>query len=221
MNDYTLAEVFGIVYSREFAVFDNPLKHYFPRSHRKAMREILYPRTNSAADNRRIPLKKRVLIVLMVILLSAFGIAAGAAAIRGFTRKEYRDNTKLFALNDDNYPKTIEDVYYLPDIPDGFELCEQIFNTNLVHLRYDDSSTNRKLIFDQHVKEGFSTQFDNEQDILEEMEISGKYALYSENNSFGIIILDNEDYIFEISGNLTKNELISLAESVKYKTSIS
>ncbi len=220
MNDYTLAEVFNIVYSREFAKFDNPPKHHFSRRHRKAMREILYPRSKSfAADNCHIPLKKRVLVVLMLILLSAFGIAAGAAAIRGFARQEYRDHTELFQVNADNCPKTIEDVYYLPVIPKEYELYKQIFDSGWVNLSYIDYSTNKTLLFDQYVKDVFHIGFDNERGNLEEISVNGKYALYYNGGSLGIIIWDNEDYIMQISGDFSEDELIALAGSVEIKKS--
>lgn len=218
MNDYTLAEVFQTVYRQEFSEFDNPPKHFFSLRHRKAMKEILYPQTTlMAAADRNIPLKKRVIIALLVILLSALGITAAAAISRGFTRKEHRDNTELFAVNAENAPKTIESVYYLPIIPDGYELYEQTRNSRNVFTDYINNSTNRTRSFDQHVKEGFSTHLDNEHFLLEEIDIDGKSALYFYNNNYGILIYDNEDYILEIAGNFTKDELISLARSVENK----
>lgn len=220
MNDYTLAEVFDIVYSREFAKFDNPPKHHFPRSHRKAMKEIFYPHTKSiSTDNYRIPLKRRVLVALIMIILSTFGIAAGAAAIIGFTRQEHRNHTELFAVNALNSPKTIEDVYYLPNVPGGYELNKQIIDSEWIHLGYIDHSTNKTLLFEQFVKYDFHMGFDNEQSSLEETSINGKIAFYYKGNNYGIVIWDNEDYILKISGNFTTDELITLAESVEMKKS--
>ncbi len=218
MNDYTLAEVFDTVYGQEFSEFDNPPKHFFSRRHRKAMKEILYPQTTSTfTAKRKMPLKKRVIIMLIVILLSALGITAGAAISRGFTRKEHRDNTELFAVNAENAPKTIEYVYYLPKIPEGYEPHEQFSDSTWVHSSFINLASRRTITLDQDVKEGYGIHFDNEHYILEKMIVNGKYALYYEGNGFGIIVWDNEDYILKISGDFTKDELIALAESVEIK----
>lgn len=218
MNDYTLSEVFDTVYGQEFSEFVNPPKHFFSRRHRKAMKEILYPPTVSIpAANRKVTLKNRVIIALLVILLSALGITAGAAISRGFTRKENRDNTELFAVNAENAPKTIEYVYYLPSIPDGYKLYEQNSDSDWVHSSYIDLTSRRTITLDQDIKEGYNIHFDNERNIIEKMEVKGKYALYYEDNGFGTIVWDNEDYVLKISGHFTKDELIAFAENVEIK----
>lgn len=218
MNDYTLAEVFQIVYKEEFAEFDNPPKHFFSRRHRKAMKAILYPHTApEPSEKRHIPLKRRVLIVLMVVILMAFGISAGAAMIRGFTRKENSDNTEIFAVNAENAPKTIEYVYYLPEIPEGYVPHEYTADSWSVNTSYINLSINKTLNFNQHVKDGYHTHLDNERHELEEIEINGKYALYLGSDSWGTITWDNEDYVLEVSGCFTKEELIALAESAVIK----
>ncbi len=216
MNDYTLADVFETVYRQEFSEFDNPPKHFFSHRHRKAMKEILYPQTTSMfAADRNIPLKKRVIIALLVILLSALGITAAAAISRGFTRKEHRDNTELFAANAENAPKTIENVYYLPEIPEGYELHETVSDNRSVFTSYMNLNTNRCMVLFQSVKEGHRSSADNEHHLLEEVEINGHYGLYLGNCDSGSIFWDNGDYILELSGDFNKDELLNLAKSAK------
>lgn len=222
MSDYTLAEVFEIVYDREFAEYDNAPRHFFSRRHRKAMKEILYPGAtpNTApryTPSRNIPIKRRVLIAVMIVVLLALGITVGASMSWGFTRKEHRDNTELFTVNAENAPKTIEYVYYLPDIPEGYVLQKQFPGEISFSTNYIDPSTNRTMTFDQRVKDGYNNHIDNERHKIEELDIGGKYAVYWGSENFGIIIWDNEDYVFEISGFFTKDEIIELAKSVKIK----
>lgn len=222
MNDFTLAEVFEEVYKQEFTEFDNAPKHFFSRRHRKAMNEILYPRnkselTKSADYQRKIPIKRRALIALLAIILSVCGIAAGAAICRGFLRKEHSDNTQIFTVNAEKAPKTIEYEYYLPDIPNGYEPYEYYSDSWYVYTSYIDSSTNKLLTFEQDIKDGYNAHFDNEHYIMEELEINGKYSLCFTVENSGTIVWDNEDYILQVFGHFTKDELIELAESVRIK----
>lgn len=200
-------------------------RHHFSRRHRKAMNEILhskmeYKPNEFISGQMHIPLKKRILIAVLVIILAMLGITAGAEAIRGFNRKVHPDNTELLTANAEYYPKTIENVYYLPEIPEGYELYEVESSVFRIYTAYINYDTNRCFTFKQNVKDEYRTHFDNEYQTYEELEIKGHYALYinnsdSEGNS-GIIVWDNEDYILQISGNFSKEELIILAKSAKY-----
>lgn len=216
MNDYTLVEVFETVYRQEFSEFDNPPKHFFSLRHRKAMKKILYPyNVSTPTVNRSIPLKKRVIIALLVILLSALGITTVAAISRGFTRKEHRDNTELFTVNAENAPKIIESVYYLPEIPEEYELYETVSDNWSVSTSYMNYDTNRGMVLFQTVKEGYIGHFDNEHHAFEEVDVNGHYGLYLFDSNGGLIVWDNGDYVLEISGDFNKDELLNLAKSAK------
>lgn len=213
-----MEQVMEEVYRLDYAEFDNAPRHFFSRRHRKAMNEIFYPNTTPRyTPSRNIPLKRRVLFAVMVVILLSLGIAAGASMAWGFTRKEHRDNTELFAVNVENAPKTIEYVYYLPDIPEGYVLNEQFSDSRWVCMNYIDPLTNKTITFEQHVKDDFHTHLDNERHEIEELDIDGKYAVYLDSENFGIIIWDNEDYVLEISGFFTKAEIVKLAKNAKVK----
>lgn len=216
MSDYTLAEIFDIVYEQEFSEFDNPPRHFFSRRHRKAMKEILYPQTiSTSAANLKIPLKKRVIIALLVILLTALGITAGADMIRRFILEEHSDHTELLAVNDKNAPIMIDRLYYPTAVPDGYALYDHFNNSRNVFIRYVNNSTEREIFFDQCVKEAFSVCFDHEYSSVEETEIDEKPAFYLYNNKAGAIVWDNGDYIMEVGGHFSKDELMAFAKSVE------
>ena len=220
MNDYTLSKVFDTIYRQEFSEFGNLPKHFFSLRHRKAMKEILYPSVESkSAFNRNISIKRRVIIALLVIILSALSITAGAAICRGFTRKEHGDNTELFAVNAENAPKTIEYVYYLSTIPDGYELYEKDDDKWDVTTHYINRITNRTIVIHQTVKEGYNAHIDNEHSAIENIYINGCKGLYLNSSSTdiisGTIIWDNCDYILSISGDFDKITLVELAKTLK------
>lgn len=81
----SLEEVMLDVYRLDYAEFDDLPKHHFSRSHGKAMKEILYPDYPMMMDYRieqsRVPLKKRILIAMLVIVLAMMGTAMGAVAL--------------------------------------------------------------------------------------------------------------------------------------------
>lgn len=219
MNAQTLAEVFDTVYLQEFSEFDGAPRHFFSLRHRRAMKKILYPNTVYAGmATRRVPLKKRLLIILLVIILSLIGIAAGAQISRGFAFDEIGGHTYLFAVNDKNAPATIETIYHLPAVPDGFELFYEDYGPYNVFVDHFDRSAERSLFFDQSVKNGFNIEYDEEKSYFEEIKIGGNFAYYiCLYDRGGIIVWDNKDYIFEVGGDFTKDELIAFAESVEPK----
>lgn len=217
MDDYTLVEVFETVYRQEFSEFDNPPKHFFSRRHRKAMKEILYPQiTSMSVADRNIPLKKRIIIVLLVILLSALGITAAA----DFTRKEHRYYTERLTVNAENSPKDIEKFYYLPGPPkEGYDIIEMASNDVWsVTTSYTNHETKRSIVLYQAVKKGYRGHFDNEHHPMEEVDINGHYGLYLDysDNNWGVVIWDNGDYVLKLSGDFNKDELLDLAKSAKF-----
>ena len=215
MNEYTLAEVFEAVYKQEFAEFDDPPKHFFSLRHRRAMREILRTAPTPAAK-RKLPLKKKLLIALLVILLSMIGIAAGAQISRSFAFDEIGGKTYLFAVNDKNAPTEISTLYHLPTVPDGFELLSENLGTYNVFITYFERSAERSLFLYQNVKNGCYFEYDEEKSYLEETKINGDPAYYlCLYDNGGVIIWDNKDYILEVGGDFSKDELISFAESVE------
>lgn len=201
-NDYTLSEVFGMVYEREFAEFDKMPRHIFSRRHRKAMKAILHPRPERPL--RRLSPTKRVAVTVLTIFLALSGVTAGAAAFRGFTLKEHRVHTEIFSVNSENAPKTIEYVYYLPNIPEGYILDKQILDEVWNVSDYFKPNTDEYFKFGQYVKKDFSADFDNEHAQLEPTEVNGKSGLCYELNRWSVLIWDNEDYILKMSGDFTK-----------------
>lgn len=211
----TLAEVFEAVYKQEFSEFDDPPKHFFSLRHRRAMKKILA--VSSPAPSRKLTIKKRIIIVMLVILLSLLGIAAGAQISKSFAFDEIKGKTYLFAVNDKNAPTEISTLYHLPTVPDGFELFYEDYGTYNALVIYDGADE-KSLFFDQSVKNGFSIGYDADRFYFEETKMNGFPAYFiCYYDGGGVIVWDNEDYILEVGGDFTKDELIAFAESVEPK----
>ena len=170
MCNSTLNEVFEEIHRRDFAVFDNAPRHLFSNKHRRAMKKILSAASQNAGpscDTHKLPFGKKAII-----------IAAGAAIVNVCKLEKHRDNTEVLTANAENCLQTITDVYHLSKIPDGYELSEQMVNSSWANTTYYNKQTNRYFTFDQSVKIGYDTHFDNEKHHINEHEIEGHYALY-------------------------------------------
>lgn len=216
----SLMEVLEEVNRLDYAEFDNPPEHRFSRRSRKTMKKLLRPEPARRSIHwSRIPVRKRIVLVLLIVLLAAVGVTAGAVAIYGFKQERHREYTILRTVNADDCPKSIETVYYLPEIPEGYELYKENSGKRFVLTYYIDHSTNISFNFEQRVKDRYNSYFDTERNDFEELDINGHYALFldlsdSEHES-GLIVWDNGDYILKINGSFTKSKLVELAKSVK------
>lgn len=216
----SLMEVLEEVNRLDYAEFDNPPEHRFSRRSRKALKKLLRPEPARRSIHwSRIPVRKRIVLVLLIVLLAAVGVTAGAVAIYGFKQERHREYTILRTVNADDCPKTIETVYYLPEIPEGYEFFRETSSEQRVYIGYINPDTSRCISFEQFVKDRYNYYFDTERQDFEELDINGHYALYlgsrDTNNTCGYIVWDNGDYILQIFGDFTKSELIDLAKSVK------
>lgn len=224
MNEYTLKSVLEQVCLEEAEEFRDMKAghHFFSLRHRKAMKKILKPavETHSLGSvSVRIANRKRLVIIALVILLALLGISAGAIAMRGFQQNKYTDHTKLFSVNAENCPKTIESIYSITEIPSGYELYEKNINEFDVYISYQNKETGRLMTFEQNIKDGYNINLNTEQQKIEELDIDGHYAIYLDSSSeeiiSGIIIMESDDYVFKIFGDFDKYELIELVKSIK------
>ena len=238
MFENLLDEVLTEYYMNEFSFCSTVPEHKFSLKHRLAMKKIFkrfernvdclrskHFETQAAAidfTERRFRFTpKRVLLLVIIILLATL---AGCSVVyftsQNFRGKVYSDNTELFPINTENCPTTIEEKYYLPEIPDGFEVLQNSSNPFYEFVSYINRQTGQTISLGQYVKSEFhSFHFNTEKGDLIEVEINGCYGLFidlsDEENNISDVIWDNGDYILKVSGNFTKSILPDLAESTK------
>ena len=129
----------------------------------------------------------------------------------------YGDNTHLFAVNIESCPTTIEHKYYLPDLPKGFELIESDSSSFDVYTLYLNNETKQTITLSQYTKNHFKPHYDTEHHNFEDVEINSHSGLcidLSDDEHFcSMVIWDNDDYILELFGDLSKNQLVELAKT--------
>jgi len=228
MYEYSLEEVFEEINRRDFAEFDNPSHHFFSFRHRREIRKILrrYAKSTyfkSQSEKRRIPLQRRLLIVAVIIFLAVITGAVIVFRVAGFSGTVYTDNTHMFALNDRNAPKVVEELYYL-DLPSSYNLTEEYGNIGdgSICRIYINNENGNTITFFQYTKCNYDVHFDNEHSEFFELKINGYNGfIWQPKNAedketrLRAMVWDNGNYIFEVSGKTNKDELVNLAKSTK------
>lgn len=211
----------------ELEKYDNIPDVKFSLKHRLAMKRIfkLYEK-NAAAIRREAvskPIKRRltwktVLTAVAIVFLAVLtGCTAAYFISQDFCGIVHSDNTELFVTNADNCPSTIENKYYLPELPDEFTLLQADSTQWEVYTSYIHPSSGKTITFEQNVKKDFPhIHFNTEKSDFQEVDINGHCALLLEYTSIDCsVIWDNGDYVLMLCGNLDKNTLLDLAKTIK------
>lgn len=220
MNEKLLEEALEAVYKAEFAEFDNAPDHIFSLRHRIRMRRVfaIYEKNT---NKRKVKFSRKMVLALIIIILLAVISGCTAVIISRFKNTVYEDNTLLQAEDFTMGKEFIEELYYFPVIPDGYEydseLTAEMCAGKMHVISYSDEV--RLLVLTQSTHDIYETHYNTEYNDFEDIVIKSHTGLYlvSPNGNVGTVVWDNGDYIFEIEATLTKEELIRLAESLEYE----
>lgn len=215
----------------EWDKYDSAPTHIFSRKHSREMKRIfkLYDKSTRklCTDNRskiqrpkRLTLKHAVVLVALIFLAALAGCTAAYFISQSFRGDVHREYTQIFPLDTANCPTTIEEKYYLPDLPEEFEVLETVSTANFVGIIYNNLSTGETITLRQFVKTDFSPiHFNTEKCDFQEIDINDHSALLLDYSSisevFSGVVWDNGDYVIELCGNLSKNQIIDLAKTTK------
>lgn len=232
MNEEIFIEVLAEVCDEEiaelnkFPPFKPSLRHRYAMmlifsSFAKRSRRMTDERRRASAAKRRPSRLSTKLIILIAVIVCA-ALLTGAILIyisNSFRGTVNEDNTRLFPINTENCPTTIEYEYYLPVLPDGFEMVNHDVSSVYIFTEYKNAQTGQIIALAQRTKEKYSRRLNTEDNNFEEIEVNGHKGIYiyfsDVEHIRSIVIWDNDDYIFELEGDLPKNELLDLAKSTK------
>ena len=195
------------------------------KKHDRAMKRIfkLYDkntrRLRPQSQIRIATVRRRLTVALLVIILAVItGFTAAYFISRGFHGKVYSEYTELFPINTENCPEYIQEKYYLPEVPEGFEVFQTDSTPYYEYIAYENKQTEQTIAIKQWVKSAFhSTHLNTEKGQLVETEINGHFGVFLEVYSdCTLVIWDNGDYILELSADLPKDQLLNLAKSAKF-----
>lgn len=232
MNENILKEVLAEICEEEiaelnkFPPFKPSLRHRYAMmcifsSFEKRLRQTNGKQPQASAAHRR-PSRLSTRLVILIAIIVCAALLTGAILVyvsKSFHGPINEDNTQLFPINTENCPTTIEYEYYLPDLPEGFEMVNQDISSYRIYNLYENTVTGQVITFSQYTKKIYKKHYNTEDHDFDEIEINGHEGIFiyfrEIENARSLVIWDNDDYIFELEGDLPKNNLLNLAKSAK------
>lgn len=231
-NEALLDEVLTDYYDAYLSKFDDVAEHRFSLRHRLKMRKIfkLYEKNvkklnlKPSVQHHNISKvrfnRKTVLAIVAIVLLSLIaGCAVAYFISESFRGTVHDDNTQLFAINIVGAPTTIEYMYVLSELPQGFELLETDISDYQVYSKYICKDLEEYIIIYQYVKNEYSPHYNTEQNELNNISIDGHRGVILNMNNDNVerylIVWDNGDYIIEMASNINKDLALDLVKLLK------
>ncbi len=227
-NSYTIGDLVSLYFENEFsAIEDSPLP-VFSSKHNKVMKKAFrlfeknknkvitgYTMPNTVRNH--IGLRKRILITIILIICLALATGAVIAFVSdNFRGTVYNDNTYMFAFDTSGCPTSIEKLYVLSVVPEGYELYE-LSSSSINQFVIYRNNFNQELCFEQTVKTRFNLHINTEGYTIQEKLINGCDAIcveyQRESGTSSLVIWNSDEYILKLYGNFAKQELIDLANS--------
>lgn len=163
---------------------------------------------------------RRLFVCVTAALIAAALAASSVSAVRDFFKRFFTEtfstHTAVQSADTAEAPETIEAVYTI-DVPDGFEtVFEEQADEVTQFMVHEYEKDDKYIIFSQYSKKSFNVMVDTENQAMEYITVNGNegYIIRLDDDSY-YISWDNGDYIFDIEGNIGKNQLIEIAETVK------
>ena len=182
--------------------------------HNLAMRAIIYGK----ADTKRTwsPRMKRIVAILVAaaLLLTSCGI---------IFRNEIKEIFSDFFVsvkydNNDKIGQTLDNIYYLSYVPDGYFIEDEIIGSLFVQYRYVDDD-NHVIVFTQNIMNGMEYIFDSENGYSEIIEIDKMKVYYRYTGEMHIFAWSDGDYSLKLNSNnkLTNDEIAKIVGGIKAK----
>lgn len=221
MDEYTLGNVIDEVLRRDFMPFERPREHKFSLRHRRRMKKLFSADADTGFEKTtaRIPVRKRLLTVLVLVLLMAIAGLSAAASFGGSFfgafgfMKNATGTTAVVSLDQSNKHDFISDIYKLGAPPKGYIYSEYCGSTDRTFTYYRNG-TGDILLMCQFVKEEFCNEYNSNFSELTETSVCGMSGYYSTVEEYTDLVWDNGEYIFELNGKLPVEELVKAAESL-------
>lgn len=206
----------------EWEKYENVSEHRFSLKHKIAVKRIFsaanfaYNSSENGRTAQKLSLKRSLIIAAVLAFLAVFAGAVVVFRSENFGGIVHREYTKMFAVNTEGSPKTIEYKYDLAYVPEGFELYEKDSSSFDVYTVYMNKSTEQTIVLSQWVKDNFKPHYNTEHRPLEEVIVNGAAGLYidfsRDTRNHSIIVWDNGDYIIEVDADLDKESTMNLCK---------
>ncbi len=163
---------------------------------------------------------KQVAAVLLAVVLALSAVTVSVEALREpffeFLIETFERFTLITFHENEDQPEDefiplepIDPTY----IPEGFELVQED-NGFFSHTKTFKNKEHLQYTYSQTSKEGLQMYLDTEDATSKKIHIQSHEGILVYENNNTILFFTDEQYTYEVSGNIPENELIKIAESI-------
>lgn len=224
MNEHDIfTSVLGEVFETELdgltAEITLDREHEFSDKFDRKMRKLIKRRSRSYFSLICTAGRRAACIAVIVLLLLAnpFTVNAVKQRILGFLKEDHSDHAELTVDIDDNTEcmQTLETVYDISDIPEGFEIYQVSDSPAWHYVMYKKDRD--YIMFSQMLVQDYHPYLDNEQSGFDELEDRGNnylihYVIGTDQCTF---IWNDGVYAFEVTSIHGREKTLELCRSVK------
>ena len=150
------------------------------------------------------------IILIAAILLAIATVTLAATVGREFIVHKF-SNFSTYSVVDETDVDDVNDIV-VGYIPEGFKLDNKIGEKSFINYTY---SNNNDWISIYKTKIDSKIEIDTEYKNIEYLTINGfEVIYYNDNSDFNGIVWNNGYFIYRVQGNIYKDELIKIAESI-------
>ncbi len=182
-------------------------KHKFTEKHNKAIDELLYGKP--IEYKHKISKNSVKFLLIAAILLAVATTAVAVPSFREFTIDKFFNHSEYEVVDKDKIYE-VDSPPILNYIPKGFVLTD---NEYIEHVEYTNGNMKFSVTkYKMDVQIGFDTEkYPSEKIIINGMEA----VYYRADDIFEGIIFNNGKYIYSVSGNIGKEELVKIAQNIE------
>lgn len=207
-------------YSDEYISAPYDEEHIFSDRFNKKMDKLVRRRSSSyyefiCTSGRRAACTAAAIVLIFSCSMS---VRACREAVYRFVVNAFsdHDNVVVDKQEDIASPATIEQVYTIAALPEGFEETSHSETGSSVFTAYMNGE--KFILFSQYTADSYNKDIDNEHSGFEETadKDGAKYLIHSDANDNSYTVIWNKDgYVFEIHSNINKEALLDLCRDTK------
>ena len=186
---------------------------------KRRMRTLLKTAARTPSVNHVILYMRRSIVAVLVIAVLTFG---GMMTVKAYREKiieivvqVFHDLThyQLVSSSENRELSAVEFGY----MPEGMEPLEEILMDSVRYVHYEDADGNYFSLNQIAIAAGDDVRgiLDTEDSVIERFEIRGNDAISNTKYGATVIFWTEENEFFELQGNITAEELKSIAENLK------
>lgn len=154
--------------------------------------------------------------VIMLLFVAPLSVRAVREGAYSFVMRVFTDHTELsVATTDNNYPKTIENEYTIPEL-ESWDM-EVWSNDKQSILKYYTNG-DKTAIFGQFTIDSYTVELESEEaDYKPYTDENGQKYLVSKSATGISIVWNNREYVFILVGDFNKEDAIKLCRTTEIK----